>query len=105
MRKTKAELLMQWTEHIKEVEANGYIIRHYCSERGLKEKRYYKWRKRLREAEEQLGFTKLSFASEEDKVLAGFKISFGNGISIIPEKDFNEYEFIRAVRVLQRIYP
>ena len=32
MRKTKAELLMQWTEHIKEVEANGYIIRHYCSE-------------------------------------------------------------------------
>ena len=104
MRKTKAELLMQWTEHIKEVEANGYIIRHYCSEHGLKEKRYYKWRKRIREEKETISdFTKLTFPTEEEKVFAGFKIDIGNGISIIPEREFNEYEFLRAVKILQRV--
>jgi len=104
MRKTKAELLIEWAERIKEVEVNGYAIRRYCLERGLKEKRYYKWRKRIRETKEQeLGFTKLSFASEGDKGNVGFRIELENGISIIPERAFNEYEFFRAVKVLQSL--
>jgi hypothetical protein len=44
---------------------------------------------------------KLKFSSSEsnNKISAGFSVLFKNGISIIPEEQFSEVEFLRGVRL------
>jgi hypothetical protein len=106
MQKIPSELLSEWTSIINEVEENGYEIRRYCREQKLKEKKYYYWRRRKREFENpSVGFTKLKFSSSENKISAGFSVLFKNGISIIPEEQFSEVEFLRAVRLLHGLQP
>ena len=103
MQKSPSELLSEWTSRINEVEKNGYEIRRYCREQKLKEKKYYYWRRRKREFENASdGFTKLnfSFSKNQNKLPAGFSVQFKNGISIVPEEQFSEAEFLRVVKLL-----
>jgi hypothetical protein len=65
-------------------------------------------RRRKREFENiSGGFTKLkfSFSKSNYKLSAGFSVLFKNGISIIPEEQFSEVEFLRAVRLLHGLQP
>jgi hypothetical protein len=105
MNKTStAELLSLWSSRITEVESNGYAIRRYCLDRNLKEKRYYSWRKKIRNLENSTHeFTKLTFSPSSCSVSSGFSVSFGNGLCIIPEIGFNETEFLRTVHILREL--
>jgi len=106
MNKSRSELLSLWTARINEVEENGYEIRRYCHDHNLKEKRYYFWRKKIRELENTTEeFTRLTFPSSQSNKGSsiGFSVLFKNGISIIPEEHFSEVEFLRAVKLLHRL--
>jgi hypothetical protein len=108
MRKITPELLLTWDLRIREVETNGYSVREYCLKNGLTERQYYYWYSKVKgngnlpERQEAVpeDFSEIAFSPEgADSV--GLSICFGNGIKIVPEKDFNESEFIRVAKILR----
>jgi hypothetical protein len=100
MPRRRCDLQRLWKERLKESKSASFTVREYCRRNSLTIHQYYYWRKKIndsrvyavREKEEDL--TEVIFAPEK-KESTGLRVSFGNGIEIIPEKEFNEYEFIR----------
>lgn len=108
MSKTREDLLLLWQARLKEMEGASQTVCEYCRKNSLTIHQYYYWRRKLnnsgcyaaRDKEEHL--TEVIFAPDK-KESSGLRISFGNGIEIILEKEFSEYEFLKAVSLLRRL--
>lgn len=106
MSRRREDLLGQWQTRLKEIECTSLTMSEYCRRNSLTIHQYYYWRRKIndsrayavREKEEDL--TEVIFAPDK-KESTGLRVSFGNGIEIIPEKEFNEYEFIRLVGLIR----
>ena len=47
---TKQVRLTRWTEIMRERNESGLTVKQWCRENGIKEKTYYYWQRKLREA-------------------------------------------------------
>lgn len=108
MSKTREDLLKLWQVRLKEIDQQSLTVREYCQRNSLTLHKYYYWRRKIRsltqcqvEAKGEC-LTEIIFASEENKS-SGLRVSFGNGIEIIPEKDFSECEFKRIVSLVRSL--
>ena len=92
---------------IKEVKSNNYLVEEYCRRIGITVRQYYYWHKKIKDiagtgevpVTNGTSFAELTF-KEEDARNTGLSITFGNSIKIVPEKGFNEVEFIRLAKIL-----
>jgi hypothetical protein len=97
-----------WKARIEEIETSGDSMKGYCRRKNLNCDEGYYWKKKIRNIDqseflpEKERLTEVVFAPEE-KGTSGLKVSFGNGIEIIPEKGFNEYEFLRVVSLVRSL--
>jgi transposase-like protein len=85
MQETKRE---RWTRLIAEQGASGEVVRAFCRERGVGEKAFYWWRRRLR-SEQGVHFalveTMAASAASEDSALElvftnGERLRIGRGV-------------------------
>jgi hypothetical protein len=108
MSKKKGDLLGQWQVRLKEIEGTSLTVCEYCRKNSLPIHQYYYWRRKIkdsgvyaaREKEEHLA--ELIFAPE-NKESSGLRVSFGNGIEIIPEKEFSEDAFLRVANLVRSL--
>ena len=102
--------LLKWDLRIKEVKSNGYLVKEYCRENGITLRQYYYWHKKIKDinasSESQAvsgtGFSELEFKSETEENI-GLSVTFDCGIKVVPEKGFDEAEFIRIAKILRSL--
>jgi hypothetical protein len=107
MSRKREDLQILWQARLKEIEGSSLSVREYCRKNSLTIHQYYYWRRKINSpgvytAGEEDHFTEVIFAQENNES-SGLRISLGNGIEIIPEKGFSEYEFLKAVSLLRRL--
>ena len=95
----------EWKARIGEIEKNGDSITGYCRKYSISVHEGYYWKKKILKLQllpEKDSITEIVFASEK-KGTSGLKVSFSNGIEIIPEKGFSEYDFLRVVSLVRSL--
>lgn len=107
MSKKREELQDLWERRLKEIKDSSLSVSEYCRNNSLSIHQYYYWRRKINSqgvhtAGEEDHLTEIIFAQENTQS-SGLRISFGNGVEIIPEKGFSEYEFLKAVSLLRRL--
>jgi hypothetical protein len=104
--------LLKWVVRFREVEDNGYTVEEYCLKKGLSEKEYNYRHKQIygslaKSAKESVGainygFSEVTFSSEKSSS-TGLSIHFSGGIKMVLERDFDDVEFTRAVKLLAEL--
>ncbi len=105
-----SQLLLKWDLRIKEVKSNGYLVEEYCRKIGITARQYYYWHKKIKDintssksqAVSETGFSELAFKTENEESI-GLSVTFDCGIKVIPEKGFDEVEFIRIAKILRSL--
>ena len=78
--------LQSWAEIIRERQASGLTNKEFCAERGIPEKRYYYWLRKVREAASEAGPQLVRLEGKREKAKTRvIEIRYGDAELKLPE--------------------